>query len=162
MIVSTIIPLILTMIITGSTFVGCDNNANKPSEEGNDMNNSQHINDSSETGIEFREVDLSKPNEQGSTWENIGHTVESSIDFEQFAGQSIATVDEAVSVANMILEHEQSDDMFGEFELMMIEYDSDKNIWIFIYWENDTNVLGSSFHVAVDGNTAKILRLWVL
>ena len=112
--------------------------------------------------VRFSEVDLSEPTAQGGTWENIGMTVERIIDLSQFANQHISTKEEAKSIANTVLENEQQNGRYLSFELMIIEHDLNKNIWIFIYFQDPLLYgPGSDFSVAVDGNNIEILRMWV-
>jgi len=83
----------------------------------------------------------------------------------QILGQPITTRDEAVEIANKVLdlESDQGQGVIGglTLELMSVEHDPNQNIWIFGYWENNIEVDGSSFHVVVSGDTSELLRMWV-
>jgi len=116
--------------------------------------------------IQYREVDLSEPDFPGGAWYESGsETTLLQSDLAQVLGRPITTRDEAADIANKILETESEqrgvdiEDIW--FELMQIEHDPDQNIWIFGYWENGPDP-GSSFHVAIDGVTGELLRMWVM
>jgi len=116
---------------------------------------------------EFREVDLSEPDLSGRFWYERGGESQPISDLSQILGQPITTREEAVAIANRILESESHPDMeVGKgiiggliLELMLVEHDPNQNIWIFQYWQYFT--LGSSLSVAVDGSTGEFLRMWV-
>jgi len=117
-------------------------------------------------GIKFREADLSEPiSWANATWDELGLTIEPRSDLAQILGHSITTRDEAAKVAYEILKSEQEvEAIFGgsELELMKVEHDPDKNIWIFAYWENNVNVGSNSFYVAIEGKSGKLLRMWIV
>ena len=115
------------------------------------------------TGLWFREADLSQPRWDGRYWDERGGTVEPRSDLTQILRQSITTREEAAHIAKKILASEGADRIGGiELELMLVEHDPAKNIWIFGYWQNNINVLGSTFHVAVNGETGELIRMWVM
>jgi len=168
-ILAAIATLIAVLIAATTVFFNCIHDEEAPNMSNDDPTkiiwveegDRPVMKDSHTVGIRYREVDLSKPNWQGKTWDERGFAFESNSDLTQILGQEIATRDEAAYVANKILESEQDAGMFPAYELMQVEHDPDKNIWIFIYWENKVGLLGSCFHVAVDGETGELLRMWV-
>ena len=121
-------------------------------------------------GIRYREVDLSEPYWFDEYWQDVGFDATSTSGRSQFVRQSISTREEAADIANKLLESKTYPGMdVGQgiiggltLELMQIEHDPNQNIWIFSYWENNINMVGSSFHVAVNGNTSEILRTWAM
>jgi len=118
-------------------------------------------------GIRYREVDLvafyEKLSWDGRSWDERGHAIEPRSDLTQILGQIISTRDEAAYIANEIIASEGSNNIIGglELELMNVTHDPDRNIWIFGYGVNDINLLSSSFHVAVDGESGELIRMWV-
>jgi len=108
------------------------------------------------------------PNLHGTLWHERGGTVEPRVDLTQILGQPITTRDEAIDIANKILEAKSNPEMeIGQelidgltLELMSVEHDPAQNIWIFGYGDSGPDP-GSSFHVALDGNTGELLRMWV-
>ena len=114
-------------------------------------------------GIRFREIDLTQPVQQGHHWHEIGLTVKPQSNLTSILCRSIATRNEAAYVANKILEFEVNLGGGLVLELMQVEYDPIKNIWIFGYWENRVPPIpGRSYHVAVNGASGELLRMWVL
>jgi len=116
-------------------------------------------------GIRYREIDLSQPYISvaiGRMWDEIGITTEPQSDLSQILGQPIATRDEAVNLANQILESEGQIFDGQVIELMSVEYDSSQNIWIFGYQENRMALGLMSLRVAVCGRTGELLRMWIL
>ena len=119
-------------------------------------------------GLEYREMDLSTPSVGRSLWYERGGETSLLSDLSQILGQPINTRDEAVEIANKILESESSPEMeIGQgiiggltLELMLVEHDPGQNIWILVYWENNVDLLSSSFHIAIDGNKGEIIRVW--
>ena len=114
-------------------------------------------------GIYFEKVDLSQPAWNGQAWDERGYTFEPRSNLAPILGRSISSRDEAAHVANEILASEQKNGaVFGgeKLELMIVRHDSDKNIWIFVYFINNLND-GSCFLVAVDGESGELLRMWI-
>jgi len=125
--------------------------------------------DSRTIGLWFREVDLSEADWYGEYWYEIGIERSPRSDLDLILGKPINTRDEAVSVANEILISESSSETkIGEgiisgitLELMSVSHDSTQNLWLFGFGVNDLNMIASSFHVAIDGNTGELLRMWI-
>ena len=106
-------------------------------------------------GIIYKKVDLSK-----QVWEKCGLEMESRSDLSQILGKNILNRDEAVKTANELLLSEQQAGLNAKYELMQIEHDSDNNIWVFGYWENDVTLLQGGLYVAVDGENGELIRVW--
>ena len=113
-------------------------------------------------GIRFEEVDLTKPTLQGPLWDEVGHDVEPRSDLSHILDQSIATRDEAAILAKKVLRSEQYNEETPALELMLVQHDPNKNIWIFAYWENIIDLNCHSLQVAVDGGSGELIRMWVL
>ena len=108
-------------------------------------------------GVRFEEVVLTKPTLQGPLWDEVGRDVEPRSDLSHILGQSIATRDEAAILAKKVLKSEQDNEDAHAFELMLVQYDPNKNIWIFVYWENDIGLLGHDLNVAINGENGDYL-----
>jgi len=119
----------------------------------------------------FNETEIS--NERWSEVERI-HT--SNSDFSFLVGRKVNTREDAIKVANTIIETEKNDDslmehrgnfdlyrrdFFYRFELMLVEHDKYAEVWIFSFWVNDMRVHSDSFRVAFDGNTGEIIKMWI-
>lgn len=112
--------------------------------------------------VEFREMDLSEPYWFGEMWHDVGMDTEIDVDLSQFAGQVIDSRRMARNIANEILAQWQNRGRLEGFVLQGIDHDPFQNIWIFSYWDRDPFVMGFSFHVAVDGNTSEVIRVWIM
>jgi len=169
---------VIALIATAVIFFGPNNDKEAPNmsepynkdesttaiwvEEGEtqiiDRDNSRRI------GISFREVDLSKPTWAGQSWDERGFACEPRSDLTQILSRSISTRDEAACIANEIIASEQkTGNILGgsAFELMGVDHDPNKNIWIFHYCINDIRILSNTFHVAVNGENGELIRMWV-
>ena len=111
--------------------------------------------------IRYREVDLLQPYLFDESWAEAGFSIEPQSDLLKVLGWPIASREEAASVANEILASEGQIIGGLTLELMQVEHDPNQNIWIFSYWENNMEP-GSSFHVAMCGESGGLLRMWVL
>jgi len=111
--------------------------------------------------IRFEEIDSSIPDGRGVTWENSG-TPDWEWGQDEFPEISIGQIlnkEEAQNVGNAILESIQGD-IDPRFEITVIRHDPQINFWRIMYFILDPDMTGSAFHVAIDGNTGQILRMW--
>ena len=169
-IIITIVTLLLLSCATSENDTGDTNNSN--------ITNILWIENSSqrppiseiEEGvrvIEYREVDLSKSSRwDGLFWYEVGFEVEPTHSTAQILVQDIESRYDAVRSSDAIFESERGNVPISEdlnFGLMLIKHDPGQNIWIYIYWDVDflINGPGSSFYIAVDGDTSEVIRMWV-
>jgi len=119
----------------------------------------------------FQEVQISEERWNGAERIHISND-----EFSFLMGKEVHTREEAVNVANIIIETERNDnalmehsgdfdlyrrDFFDRFELMLIEQDKDAGLWIFSFWVNDIRVHSSSLRVAFNGNTGEVVKMWI-
>jgi len=112
-------------------------------------------------GVWYWEVDLSEPvSWSRKAWDEVGFDVEPRSDLTQILGQRITTRDEAAYIAYRILANEGNRTGGLESVLVLVKHDPDKNIWILVYGDI-SRVPGSSFSVAVDGESGELIRMWI-
>jgi hypothetical protein len=110
-------------------------------------------------GIEYREIDLSEIYFRvGLYWDDESIPLRNLLDYSEVYGQRITTRDEAAYVANKVWKIEQREHSFEGFELNLIEFDPNENIWIFKYWER--MMIGTDIAIAVNGENSEVLRSW--
>lgn len=119
----------------------------------------------------FRETRISS-----GRWHYAERIHTSNNDFIYFTGTEVHTYEDAIIVANTILEVERNDeilmehsgnfdlyrrDFFSGFELVLLEHDKNTGIWIFSFWVDDIGVFSNSLRVAFNGNTGEIIQMWI-
>ena len=109
-------------------------------------------------GVRYSEIDLSKPAWDGRSWDEQGFACEPRSDLTQILGEVINTRDEAAHIAKKIRPRILAS---SSYELLSVRHDPNMNIWIFGYAENNIKLRGSTFSVAVDGNSGELIRMWV-
>jgi len=115
--------------------------------------------------VRFSEVDL-----LSKEWEQAEFPIEPREYFAQFTGQTISSKEDAVGVADAILENEQRAGHFPDFKLTLIEHDPNENIWVFTYgadWrshyaETGEILLSSNVLVAMSGENSEVIAMWSL
>jgi len=171
-----LLPLVLILAFTLTTFVGCNGQSQSngriwrhPDREGNFNLN--------EPGIMFRLLVLSmqpwrevyRMNEDGEIelyedflWHEVGETRQPSPAVAALFGQPIASQDEAADLGEAILAQEQAEGNFLTVELAMVTLDLLEDIWVLSFrepgvpgWE------GVVFDIALQGQTGELLRMWV-
>jgi hypothetical protein len=78
-------------------------------------------------------------------------------DLTQALGKPIADGEAAARAADEFLAGEREAGGCQALELLRIEHDPEKNLWIFMYWERTP---GSERGVAVDGESGDVVRMW--
>ena len=116
-------------------------------------------------GILYREVDLSQADAGMRPWYESGVPIESWDDcLAPIFGQPITTRVEAVYIANKIAEIAGGDEGFRvsgvPVQLVAIERDPNKDIWIFVYGMGNVNIVsGPGLSIAISGD-GEPLREW--
>ena len=136
-------------LLVGIVFflTGCDNQEEVFSEHKGEV----------DVGVRVIERDLTDRGRNMSYWYERGGDVEASIELLELLGNPIESQEEAIEIANDILDAGLLSD---ELVLSDITHDPNQNIWIFNYGMNEPETLGWSAHVAIDGNTGELLRRW--
>ena len=96
-------------------------------------------------------------------WDRAQFMRSSPLDFTQFLGQTIRSHEDAVRIANAIMEAEEllmpgnDGSIFG---LVLLEYEPFWNFWIFTYKDRTLSDTGNSVHIAFDGESGEVLATW--
>jgi len=115
----------------------------------------QEVSDSSEEVLESETVfydihEIQEP--EKNYWENADSPV---------LDDCLDDVETASSVAKLILARFQRKGLFSGYSLQYIEYQSDPEIWVFSFWDGDSNETGASFNMAIRKDNAQVLKMWV-
>jgi len=132
-----------------------------------------------EKGIYYKNFSINEPvfshfDEDGNakyvSWDRQGGEIHPKSDSSKIRGNSIATRDEAVVVANRIFVSELAErKVFFDMTIEMmglreVRHDSKENIWIFGYGyalSGDFVLLAPWLMFAIDGETSELIRMWI-
>jgi len=110
--------------------------------------------------LRFEDADFSNWN-----WEQVHNPREPRGDWSPVVGQSISTQEEAVGIANAILEIEREEyvSFLSDYILRTVQHDPSENIWLFRYgmWQPPNQPIPSrSYFVAIHGDTGEVIQVW--
>lgn len=66
----------------------------------------------------------------------------------------------AVNIAEAILLNFQNQGYFLDCIVQTVFYDTENNVWIISFWE-DNNGVGACFSIALKADNAEIIKMWV-
>ena len=68
--------------------------------------------------------------------------------------------DTAISIATRIVRNFQKDGYFINYVVQSVFYDTEDEIWIIHFWENNRGI-SASFSIALRAENAQVIQMWV-
>ena len=85
-------------------------------------------------------------------WENLEVAVEE---------KCVSNKNTAISIGNAILLNFQDQGYFPNYVLQTVFYDTEDEIWILSFWEDNVNYPGSDFCIAINKSDGRVIKMWV-
>lgn len=109
--------------------------------------------------IPFTEGKWSDEDKDWSRYDNIETPNDN---LKKFAGKPITAREDAIIIAEAVLENEKKYFLTNSYELVSVFHDNNDDFWAFQYAEHhDETVLQNTIYVVVDGSNSEIIAKWL-